>query len=49
MTPERLEEIKQFATRFGCVNCWTGTTGTACTYIVELMKALEESRKESAK
>lgn len=47
MTPERLEEIKKFAARFGCANCWTGTVGTACTYIVELMRALEAERKES--
>lgn len=41
MTPERLEEIRQYATRFGCANCWTGTVGTACVYIVELIRALE--------
>jgi hypothetical protein len=37
MTPERLQEIKHFATRFGCGNGWTGTVGTACTYLRELM------------
>jgi hypothetical protein len=39
MTPERLQEIKHFATRFGCGNGWTGTVGTACTYLRELMDA----------
>lgn len=42
MTPERLEEIEQFATRFGCANCWTGTVGAACVYIRELLNERRE-------
>ena len=38
MTPERLEEIRQFINTYGPANCWTGTVGTACTYIHELLK-----------
>lgn len=37
LTPERRLEIEQWATRFGCANCWTGNLGTAATYIRELM------------
>lgn len=37
MTPERLAEIRQFVMRFGPANCWTGTLGTACEYIFELI------------
>lgn len=44
MTPERLEEIEQFATRLGCANCWTGTVGTACVYIRELLAELAIER-----
>ena len=42
MTPERLEEIRQFINRYGPPNCWTGTLGTACTFIHELLKELQE-------
>jgi hypothetical protein len=38
MTPARLEEIKQWAQRYGNANCWTGTVGTAAAYIVEIEK-----------
>lgn len=44
---ERMQEIREFATRFGCANCWTGTVGTACVYLRELLAELE--RLEAAK
>lgn len=49
MTKKRLEELRQFATRHGAANCWTGTSGTAAAHIVELIKAIEELRAEKSK
>jgi hypothetical protein len=42
MTPERLIEIEQHARRFGSANCWTGTSGTLATMIVELLKVIRD-------
>lgn len=45
MTTERLAEIEQFTRRYGSANCWTGTLGTACTYIRELLAELKPQKQ----
>jgi hypothetical protein len=42
VTPERMIEIEQHARRFGSANCWTGTSGTLATMIIELLKVIRD-------
>jgi len=42
VTPERMVEIEQHARRFGSANCWTGTSGTLATMIIELLKVIRD-------
>jgi len=35
-------EIEQNARRFGSANCWTGTSGTLATMIIELLKVIRD-------
>ena len=46
MTPERMIEIEQHARRFGSANCWTGTSGTLATMIIELLKVIRDLEAE---
>lgn len=38
------KQMLQFARRYGSANCWTGTTGTACKYILRLLKERNERK-----
>lgn len=38
---ERMIEIEQHARRFGPANCWTGTSGTLSSMIIELLREIE--------
>jgi hypothetical protein len=44
MTPQRLQQIREFMYAHGPRNCWTGNLGTACGYIQELLKELNRER-----
>jgi hypothetical protein len=46
VTPERIVEIEQHARRFGSANCWTGTSGTLATMIIELLKVIRDLEAE---
>lgn len=48
MDAERLQEIREFATRFGCANCWTGTVGTACVYLREFLAEIDRREQPPA-
>jgi hypothetical protein len=51
VSAERIIEIEQHARRFGSANCWTGTSGTLATMIIELLnhiKEIEQDEKRTA-
>lgn len=35
-------KMMQFVRRYDSANCWTGTTGTACRYILRLLNERRE-------
>ena len=46
MSEERIAEIRHFIARYGSANCWTGTLGTACSIIHELLKELDSQNHQ---
>ena len=43
------DEIVQFTNRYGSGNCWTGTIGTACVIIRQLLLEVADARREAEK
>lgn len=43
---ERIAVMREFIRVYGSANCWTGTLGTAATYISELLAEREERESE---
>ncbi len=46
MTPEEIVEARQFVNRYGPVNSWTATYGTAARLIGRLLKDRERLARE---
>lgn len=48
MTPERLAEIRRLVNKYGPSNCWTGTLGTLCAAMYELLAEIDRLNQNAA-
>jgi adenine-specific DNA methylase len=46
LAPERLAEMFEYTCKYGSGNLWTGQNGTACGYVRELLREVENLRAE---
>lgn len=46
ISPERMAEMFEFTCRYGSGNLWTGTAGTACGFVRELLREVEHLRDQ---
>lgn len=47
VTPDRLAQIRERCNQYGPANCWTGTTGTLCGMLRELLDSNDQLARDN--